>query len=98
MLLACLGTDEEAPRIDTRVTQLDVGDCLLACTDGLWHYFTDVELGSVLQALPPRDASKFLLDKARERAMGGGDNLSLAIVKVEPLQGRPAVGSAFAPL
>ena len=97
VLLHCLGTEED-PRIDTFQTQLDVGDCLLACSDGLWHYFTDAELGSVLQALPPRDASKFLLEKARERAMGGGDNLSLAIVKVEALEGRPAVGSAFAPL
>jgi hypothetical protein len=31
--------------------------------------------------------------------MGGGDNLSLAIVKVEPLVvNKPVVGSAFAPL
>ena len=70
-----------------------------ACTDGLWHYFTTEELGSVLNSLPPREASEFLVDKARTRAMGGGDNLSLAIVKVEPLtDNKPVVGSAFAPL
>ena len=53
----------------------------------------------MLNSLPPREASEFLVDKARARAMGGGDNLSLAIVKVEPLVvNKPVVGSAFAPL
>ena len=99
VLLGCLGT-EEAPKFDVHyIPQLQIGDALLACTDGLWHYFTPEELGSVLHSLPPREASEFLIDKARTRAMGGGDNLALAIVKVEPLQtNQPVVGSAFSPL
>lgn len=99
VLLSCLGTEDE-PRLDAHfIPQLQIGDALLACTDGLWHYFTTEELGSVLNSLPPREASEFLVDKARTRAMGGGDNLSLAIVKVEPLtDNKPVVGSAFAPL
>ena len=64
-----------------------------------WHYFTEEEIGSVLNALPPRDASEFLVEKARERAMGGGDNLSLIIVKLEPLQeNKPMIGSGFVQL
>ena len=43
------------------------------------------ELGSVLSSLSPREASEFLIEKARSRAHGGGDNLSLVIVKLEPL-------------
>ena len=39
----------------------------------------------MLTRLTPREASEFLIDKARIRAQGGGDNLSLAIVKVEAL-------------
>ena len=99
VLLGCLG-GEEAPRLEALcIPQLQIGDSLLACTDGLWHYFTPEELGSVLHALSPREASEFLVDKARKRAMGGGDNLALAIVKVEPLVAdKPVVGSAFAPL
>jgi serine/threonine protein phosphatase PrpC len=73
-----------------------VGDALLACSDGLWHYFSDEELASVVGTLSPREASELLVSKARERAGGSGDNLSLAIVRVEPLEvSRPAVGSAF---
>ena len=36
-------------------------------------------------SLSPREASEFLIEKARSRAHGGGDNLSLLIVKLEPL-------------
>ena len=38
-----------------------------------------------MHALPPREASEMLVSKARQRARGGGDNLSLALVRVEPL-------------
>jgi serine/threonine protein phosphatase PrpC len=85
VLMGCLGTDKDPP-IGTHVIQkLQPGDVLMICSDGLWHYFNDVELGSVLSTLSARDASEFLIDKARSRAKGGGDNLSLAVVKVEPL-------------
>jgi serine/threonine protein phosphatase PrpC len=35
--------------------------------------------------LAPREATEFLIQKARSRAHGGGDNLSLVIVKLEAL-------------
>jgi serine/threonine protein phosphatase PrpC len=38
-----------------------------------------------LQLATPRDACEILIDRARQRARGGGDNLSLAVVRVEPL-------------
>jgi len=83
ILMGCLGTEKEPP-IDTHsLTKLEPGDTLMVCSDGLWHYFTEVELGSVLATLSAREASEFLIDKARVRAKGSGDNLSLAIVKVE---------------
>jgi serine/threonine protein phosphatase PrpC len=62
-----------------------VGDTVLACSDGLWHYFTPRELGAIVQALPAREAGEMLVSKARQRARGGGDNLSLALVRVEAL-------------
>ena len=51
----------------------------------MWHYFNTSELGSVLSSLSPREATEFLIEKARNRGRGGGDNLSLVIVKFEPL-------------
>lgn len=83
VLMGCLGSDKDPPIATHTIAKLAVGDCLMSCSDGLWHYFSETELGSVLASLAPREASEFLIEKARSRARGGGDNLSLAIVKVE---------------
>jgi PPM family protein phosphatase len=85
ILMGCLGTEDD-PVIDVHyVPSLRPGDTLMACSDGVWHYFSNTELGSVLSALTPREATEFLIDKARSRARGTGDNLSLVVVKLEPL-------------
>jgi len=85
LLVGCLGTVQDPTPTADSTERLAVGDSLLACSDGLWHYFSPRELGTVLHGLPPREAAELLIDKARQRAHGGGDNLSLAVVRVEPL-------------
>lgn len=85
LLTGCLGTQQDPPLTHHHIDRLEIGDTLLACSDGLWHYFSPRELGAIVQALPPREASEMLIGKARTRAHGGGDNLSLAIVRVDPL-------------
>lgn len=83
VLTSCLGTETEPNFTSARIARLQIGDCLMACSDGLWHYFENNELGSVLDTLTPREACEFLIEKARQRAAGGGDNLSLVVVKIE---------------
>jgi serine/threonine protein phosphatase PrpC len=87
VLFSALGIRNELT-LDLDETQdLRVGDAFLLASDGLWAYFEDGEIASVLDKLPPREASKQLVKLARERAEGRGDNLSLAIVKLEsPLE------------
>jgi serine/threonine protein phosphatase PrpC len=85
ILVGCLGTENDPPVDPHFIAQLRPGDTLMACSDGVWHYFNDEELGSVLNSLSPREASEFLIEKARTRAKGSGDNLSMVIVKVQPL-------------
>jgi PPM family protein phosphatase len=85
ILMGCLGTETDPPLTAHVIHQLRAGDTLMACSDGVWHYFDNDELGSILSALPAREASQFIIEKARERAHGGGDNLSLVIVKLTPL-------------
>ena len=85
ILMGCLGTEDDPPMDVHYIAQLRPGDVLMACSDGVWHYFSPNELGSVLSSLSPREATEFLIDKARSRGRGGGDNLSLVIVKLEPL-------------
>jgi PPM family protein phosphatase len=85
LLTGCLGTHQDPPLSLAHIEQLAIGDAVLACSDGLWHYLTPKELGAIVHALPPREASEMLVSKARQRARGGGDNLSLALIRVEPL-------------
>ncbi|MDO4769759.1 MAG: protein phosphatase 2C domain-containing protein [Brachymonas sp.] len=82
MITGCLGMDSDPPMVLDSIAQLQVGDVVLSCTDGLWPYFHDTELAKIAAALTPADACKQLLDLARLRAAGGGDNVSLAIVKI----------------
>ena len=85
LLTGCLGTNQDPPLTSSHIDQLQIGDSVMACSDGLWHYFTPREIGAIVHALPPREASEMLVSKARQRARGGGDNLSLALVRVEAL-------------
>jgi len=85
LLTACLGTVAEPATQLSRIDSLEIGDTLMCCTDGLWHYFSQAELGNTLKQLPPREAAEALIAKARQRARGTGDNLSLAIIRVEAL-------------
>ncbi len=85
ILMGCLGTENDPPVDFHFIPKLTAGDTLMACSDGVWHYFNNNEIGSVLYSLSPREATEFLIEKARSRAHGGGDNLSLVIVKLEPL-------------
>jgi serine/threonine protein phosphatase PrpC len=86
ILMGCLGAEDDPPSDHHFVPQLRPGDVLMACSDGVWHYFSPSELASVLSSLSPREATEFLIEKARSRARGGGDNLSLVVVKIEPLE------------
>lgn len=81
MLMHCLGGDR-APKVEfgESVTPKD-DDIFILCSDGLWGYFSDAELGGVLAAFTPREAAQVLIERARDRADGDGDNLSLVIVK-----------------
>ena len=85
ILVGCLGTEVDPPVATHLVSQIHPGDVMMMCSDGVWHYFSQDELASVLHSLAPREATEFLIEKARSRARGGGDNLSLVIVKVESL-------------
>lgn len=98
ILIGCLGSESDPPVTMHLISQLQPGDVLLACSDGVWHYFSPAELASVLESLTPREATEFLIDKARSRARGGGDNLSLVVVRIEALADEKKLPPLVAPL
>ena len=86
LLTGCLGTQADPPVTLKQIDKLLPGDTLLACSDGLWHYFTPREMGLVLSStLSPREASEMLVSRARQRSGGSGDNISLAMVRIDAL-------------
>ncbi|MCL2655919.1 MAG: protein phosphatase 2C domain-containing protein [Betaproteobacteria bacterium] len=82
LLLSCLGAERE-PRIEIGSAQgLRIGDAFLMCSDGLWGHFSDAELASAIAHQPARQAARDLIDQARARGHGMGDNISMVIVRL----------------
>lgn len=82
VLLTSLGGQDE-PNFDfAEVDDLAGGDSFVLCSDGLWAYFDDAELGRIVSENSARKACEILIDQARQRAGGTGDNVSLAVIKL----------------
>jgi PPM family protein phosphatase len=83
LLLNVLGNGRKEPFVTFgHHAGLAAGDVFLLCSDGLWHFFTDAELGAVTARSSPRQAAERLIDKAGERSQGKGGNCTMAIVKL----------------
>ena len=86
ILITSLG-GQETPKIDYGVAEnLQGGDSFLLCSDGLWGYFSDAELGEVLFAHSAREACDILITRARQRARGEGDNVSIVVLKLVEIE------------
>ncbi|MEN3276437.1 MAG: family protein phosphatase [Massilia sp.] len=99
LLLNVLGNSRKEPFV-TVGWQMGMapGDQFLLCSDGLWHFFTDAELGTALARATPRQGSEMLINKATERSQGKGGNCSMAIVKlVKPVADSAGAFPAPAP-
>lgn len=95
----CVG-GEEAPQIDlTARRELQDGDIVLLCTDGLWSLVTDEEIAAILQNGPVTDTVPVLFDLAESRAGHNGDNMSaIAFSWGSQSYGRFSVSTAMMPL
>jgi serine/threonine protein phosphatase PrpC len=91
LLFNLLGNGRKDPFVTVGShASLAAGDVFLLCSDGLWHFFTDAELGAATARARPRQASEMLINKAAERSQGKGGNCTMAIVKlVQPAQATP---------
>jgi serine/threonine protein phosphatase PrpC len=85
LLLNLLGNSRKDPFVTIgSCSGLEAGHVFLLASDGLWHFFTDAELGAATSRATPRQASEMLINKAQERAEGKGGNCSMAIIKLRP--------------
>lgn len=95
VLITSLGGKDEPKLAFGEAEDLTDGDAFMLCSDGLWPYFEEVEMAQVIAGNSARRASEILIETARARSGGVGDNVSLVIIKVKeiPPAGRPVNGS-----
>jgi len=91
LLINGLGGPQEPFVTIGKHQNVQAGDSFLLFSDGLWHYFKDVEFAPLIAMNTPREAAEVLIKKARERASGNGDNCSLIIVKLVSTEVKPKV-------
>lgn len=80
LLYRSVGTDPTV-EIDTRSEQIESGDVILLCSDGLFSYVRDEEMARIAIEQPDlKGACDRLVQLANER--GGSDNISVVIVRI----------------
>lgn len=93
VLSQCLGRDE-LNRIDIQPIDLQSGDTLLLCSDGLTEEVTDEAIAQLLKVNPVCDgAAEALVSEAK--ANGGQDNITVVLVaadEIESFSDEPTVG------
>lgn len=77
--------------------ELQPGDLVLLCSDGLWSQFDEVEMARILQQAPLALSATALLDLAEARVDAAGDNMS-AVVFQWGSHGKDGISTAAMPL
>jgi hypothetical protein len=83
ILFTCLGSPTK-PQIDIKgPVQLEHGDRLLLCSDGLWGTVTDEEIVRQLASKPVPLAAPDLVEAALQNAKGSSDNVTVLALEWE---------------
>jgi serine/threonine protein phosphatase PrpC len=77
----CLG-HRPAVKVDTFTRQMQAGDLLVLCSDGLWEMVLDAQIKRIIgSSLSPQTACDALVEAANHA--GGEDNIAAIVVKME---------------
>jgi protein phosphatase len=80
VIFRSLGPEPLVPIDIEGVHPIHKGDIYVLCSDGLSGQVGDAEIGAVVNALPPAEACRFLIDLSNLR--GGPDNITVIVVRV----------------
>lgn len=74
--------DEPETEVDTIVSEIEAGDKLLLCSDGLWAMVRDPQLAEILgENRSAEETCHYLVQAAKEG--GGEDNIAVIVIQVE---------------
>lgn len=85
VIYRCLGEKADV-EVDLFTEQVQEGDLLVLCTDGLSNQVSDEELREIVQRFGPRESVYHLIEQANQN--GGPDNITAIVVRVSPGQRR----------
>ena len=81
-ILRSVGYQDDV-QLDTNLADVQPGDCLVLCSDGLTNHVEPPEIAAAV-AEPPEVAVEKLVALANER--GGEDNITVIVIRVEELE------------
>ena len=94
LVLSCLGAQEN-PRIDRDSQNLQNGDVILLCSDGVWEPLREQTLVNSYRLGEVEKVSPKLLDRAQQNAGDNADNLTLIAMRWQGTDSGPVTVSNF---
>ncbi len=88
IITRAVGKEQPAPVDYTPVYDLQRGDTLILCSDGLSNLVSDQELAAVVTQMHPEQAVEYFVQTANDR--GGIDNITVEVIRIEQVPFRGA--------
>ncbi len=74
-------------QVDLFGADLEEGDTLILCTDGLWNLVNEKDLQRIVSLFTPQESIYYLIELANEN--GGPDNITAIVARAVQIQDRP---------